>query len=147
MTGVAFMQLALIVEEHKFADQAGLLLCTSVLVYYIVTGKIAFMPISEWLVRLTPLGVLYRNDKQVLYAAKVQLQVLAGQVKFSDLQSYQRINPYINAQDCSAITSRHSKGELAQWLGDVKNLKGMSDLVYQLWVVEKSIAHGDYDRP
>jgi ABC-type multidrug transport system fused ATPase/permease subunit len=147
VTSLALVQLARVLEMYNIADQVAFIIAVSVLVHYILTGKFAFNILSHWVVRHTPFGVLYRNDMRVLDAAKAQLQAFADRVHFTDFESYTRINPYISIQGCLEITSHQSKGDLQQWLSDVKNLKIMSDLVFQLWIVERSIAAGDYTRP
>ena len=145
--GIALMQLASTLEKKHIADQTGLVLSTILLVHFILTGKVMFSRLSRWLVRRTPLGVLHSNDKRVLEAAKTQLTDLAERVRFSDYENYKRINPYISVKECMDITSLQSCGDLMDWLGDVKNLKIMSNLVYQLWAVEQAIANGIYARP
>jgi hypothetical protein len=147
MTSLALVQLARVLEMYNIADQVALIIAAPVLAHYILTGKFAFSILSHWVVRHTPLGVLYRNDMRVLDAAKAQLQAFSDRVHFTDFESYTRINPYISIQGCLEITSHQSKGDLQQWLSDVKNLKIMSDLVFQLWIVERSIAAGDCTRP
>lgn len=147
MTALAFVVFTNFLERQDIADQVTLAIFVSVLAHYILTGKLAFKTVSDWIARFTPLGVLYRNDMRVINAAKEQLQALSSQVHFSDFECYTRINPYISTQGCLEVSKHQAKGDLQKWLGDVKNLKNMSDLVFQLWIVERSIAAGDYSNP
>lgn len=103
---------------------------------YIAGKEIIFLSIAKWLTSLTPLGVLYRHDKQIIDQARQQLLDIASHTEFEDYLPYQKINPAIGRAETLKVIDNQKRGSLRLWVKETRNLRCLADLVYQIHLVE-----------
>ena len=110
------------------------------LIHYIAGGQFIMYSAAQTLARVTPLGVLYRQDKAVFDRAKRELLSIAREVQFRDYLEYGKINPAIRSRSSLVVMAHQKKGDLNQWIGSARNLKQLANLVYQIYLVEQILA-------
>ncbi|UZE97287.1 hypothetical protein [Alkalimarinus alittae] len=117
-------------------EEMALAAISAMLLNYIF-GKAFFMArMAEWLVKRTPLGILYQQDKRVLNQAKAECLSIANRVKFMDYLEYSKINPAIRSKESAVVMAHQRKGDLQDWIKNVRNLKLLANLIYQMYLAE-----------
>lgn len=106
-------------------------------IHYILGGKLALYSLTKSLVKITPLGVLYRHDKAILEKAKTELFKIAQNNDLQLYLNYARVNPEIRSAANLQVIEHQKKGDLQEWSKDMRNLKKLANLVYQIHVVEQ----------
>lgn len=125
------------IGDSAMADDLAASFVLVTLLYYIVYGEFIILACANALLKATPLGVLYRQDRSILDRAKWELLSIAGQVEFRDYLEYGKINPAIRSRGSLLVMAHQRKGDLQQWIGNARNLKLLANLVYQIYLVEK----------
>ena len=137
--GLSFAGLT-IANQHADSQSVSDIVIISffgMVIHYILGGEFIIYSLVKSLVRITPLGVLYRRDRAILEKAKVELFQI---VQNNDLQLYllyARINPEIRSAANLQVIEHQKKGDLQEWAKDVRNLKKLANLVYQIHLVEQ----------
>jgi len=124
-------------ESTQSVTDCVIISSLGIAIHYIFGGEFVFYALAKSLVKITPLGVLYRHDKLILEKAKVELFNI---VKNNDLQPYlhyARINPEIRSAANLQVIAHQKKGDLQEWTKNVRNLKTLANLVYQIHLVEQ----------
>jgi len=106
-------------------------------IHYILGGKFVIYSLAKSLVTITPLGVLYRHDKTIIEKAKTELFKIAQNNDLQVYLHYARINPEIRSAANLQVIAHQKKGDLQEWTKNVKNLKKLANLVYQIHLVEQ----------
>ena len=122
--------------DNQSVSDIVIILFFGMAIHYITGGKFVILSLAKSLVKITPLGVLYRHDKAILEKAKIELLNI---VQNNDLQQYllyARINPEIRSETNLQVIAHQKKGDLQEWAKNVKNLKKLANLVYQIHLVE-----------
>ena len=135
--GYACCRAALLFEGYDLATDVALIILFGVTNHYILCGQFILQSASKALLDVTPLGVLYRQDRAILDKAKDELLTIVGEVQLRDYLEYGKINPAIRARGSLVVMAHQRKGDLKQWIGNAKNLKLLANLVYQIYLVEK----------
>ena len=135
--GYAFYLAALRLDALGWAEDVASVFLTGALIHYIAGGQFIMYSAARALARVTPLGVLYRQDKTVLDKAKRELLSIAQEVQFRDYLEYGKINPAIRSRSSLVVMAHQKKGDLNQWIGSARNLKQLANLVYQIYLVEQ----------
>lgn len=112
---------------------------------YIINDRFLPLGFSKWLVKFTPISVLYEKDMVVLDKARSELLRIANVNTFQDYLVYAKINPSIRSKSCLRVMVAQRKGKLEEWISKPEHLKCLADLVYQIHLVECFI-HEDCDR-
>lgn len=126
--------------------QADLALVGIVLIsmlFYLVTGKLFILQLAWWLVDVTPLGVLYRQDMRILADCRRHLKEITESVRLGDFLSYAKINPSIRSSGSMASILQQREGNLSSWIANPVHLKQLANLVYQIYLVERLIRQSD----
>ena len=105
-------------------------------IHYILGSEFVIYTLAKSLVRITPLGVLYRHDKAILEKAKTELFKIAQNNDLQPYLLYARINPEIRSAANLQVIAHQKKGDLQEWAKNVNNLKQLANLVYQIHLVE-----------
>ena len=103
--------------------------------------------IATWMALRTPVGVLYRNDREILGRAREVILRLAEQHSLASFLPYSNINPAVACADAFQIFKQQEAGTLQSWLDDSQNLNTAAYLVFQIALVEQALAAGDYPTP
>lgn len=115
------------------------ILIASSLVFQLSFFPDHFLPkkAAMWLIEWTPIGVLYRQDKEVLSKARRKLISISQQIDFRKLQGYSKINPALDCRAFNELVTHQTNGDLEQWITNTEHLKWFADMVYQLALVER----------
>lgn len=135
--GYACYRAALLLEGLHLAEDVACMFLFGIFIHYILSGQFILLSASKTLLDVTPLGVLYRQDRAILDKAKDELLTIAGEVQLRDYLEYGKINPAIRARGSLLVMAHQRKGDLKQWIGNSGNLKLLANLVYQIYLVEK----------
>ncbi len=141
------VELSFRLEAAGIADQVGLVTASIILVHYSLSGRFLLSEIATWLSLHTPVGVLYRNDREVLDKARSKILEVARHQSLANFLPYSNINPAVAHVDGFEVIHQQDAGTLHEWLVDAKNLNKAAHLVYQIALVELAVAAGDYPRP
>jgi hypothetical protein len=107
-----------------------------VLVLYIATGRFMIKDLATLFEEHTPLSVLYRSDKKIISEARDGLMKVADSVDFRHYYEYRKINPAIGSRRHLLVIAHQRKGDLLPWSAHSRNLKALSDLVFQIHLAE-----------
>lgn len=135
------------VGNNAMADDMAGIFLLGTLLYYIVSGEFLIRSGAKALLKATPMGVLYRQDRSILDKAKAELLSIASQVSFRDYLGYGKVNPEIRARGSLLVMAHQKKGDLPQWVKNPHNLKLLANLVYQIHLVEKLLAEDAAPQP
>lgn len=147
MTVIFLVALSFQLEAAGIVDQVGLVAASVILIYYLLAGRILLAQIAHWLALHTPVGVLYRNDREVLEKARTQILEIARHQSLASFLPYSNINPAVAHVDSFEVIEQQEAGTLHEWLGDAKNLNKAAHLVFQIALVEQALAAGEYPSP
>lgn len=128
------------VTDNPVAGDVAAIFVLVTLLYYIVSGEFIILSGAKALLKATPLGVLYRQDRFILDRAKSELLNIAKQVEFKDYLEYAKVNPAIRSRGSLLVIAHQRKGDLQRWVGNARNLKQLADLVYQIHLAEQILA-------
>ena len=126
--------------ESQFATDIAIISSFGMFVHYIFSGKFFLYTLARELGKLTPLAVLYRHDKAILDRGKVELLDIATSNDLNAYLYYARINPEIRSAENLQVLVHQKKGDLLEWTKNVRNLKKLANLVYQIHLVERFLA-------
>jgi len=112
-------------------------------IHYILGGEFVIYSLAKSLVKITPLGVLYRHDKAILEKAKAELFKIAKNTDLHFYIHYSRINPEIRSAANLQVIAHQKKGDLQEWAKNVRNLKKLANLVYQIHLVEQFLSNDE----
>jgi len=133
-------QLAICLSGIPAADEYGLLLLSAILIHYILTGEMILQTLSRRLLECTPIAVLYRQDKKIVDKAKSELYEISNKIEFIRYLDYGKVNPAIRSKKLLLVIAHQRKGDLQEWTKNVRNLKLLADLVYQIYLVERLLS-------
>jgi len=131
--------LAKVYGDVPFIQAIAVLLVISMVLQLALTGKLWALQLVLALFNITPIGVLFRRDKEILSAAKKELLKIAQQIEFQGYFVYGRINPEIRSGESQVVIANQKSGNLAQWARNTRNLKKLANLVYQMYLAEQFI--------
>lgn len=123
--------------KHIDLELLALLVSVVTLATYVVRGSFLPADAMRSLVSVTPLGVLYRHDMEVLDQGRQELLRIAGSVRFEDYSAYAKVNPSLRSSAAIAVIQHQRRGDLAEWCHHPHNLKALADVVFQLHLVER----------
>lgn len=123
--------------DSKFVEEVAIIALFGALLHCIAGGEFLMLSAAKALLNVTPLGVLYRQDRSVLDKAKAELLAIASRVDFNDYLEYGKINPAIRSRESLLVVAHQRKRDLQEWVRNVRNLKHLADLVYQIHLVEQ----------
>lgn len=121
------------------ANALMMVLAAVILVHYILGNRFLLLTWAKILVEITPLSVLYRHDKNILDISKKECLQIASEVSFDRYLPYAKINPAIKNRDSLLVIAHQRKGDLNDWVKNVRNLKKLANMIYQIHLVEKLI--------
>ncbi|WP_444928338.1 hypothetical protein ACJJI4_23795 (plasmid) [Microbulbifer sp. TRSA002] len=128
--GYACYIAALRLEGLHIAEDVVDAFLFGILIHYILCGQFFLLTASKALLYATPLGVLYRQDREILDKMKEELLKITSEVQLRDYLDYGKINPVIRARGSLVVMAHQSKGDLKPWIGNARNLKLLANLVY-----------------
>ena len=123
-------------EGGERMDYSVLLVFSSVLICYVAGIEYFMYTLAKKLLQVTPLCVLYRQDKIFLDRARTELIAISQQVNFENYLQYSKINPAICTTDTLLVVWHQRKGDLVEWTENVWNLKNLANFVYQIHLAE-----------
>lgn len=140
--GLSFTGLNL---ANQYADSQSvtdiaIILFFGVVIHYILGGEFFPYFITKRIVAATPLGVLYKHDRLILEKAKTELFKIVKSNDFLTYLHYARINPEIRTAANLQVIAHQKKGDLHEWTKNVRNLKKLANLVYQIHLVEQFLS-------
>lgn len=137
--GMAYMAIIAgqLLDSGKLVNEMSIIVILGGLLHYLAGGEFVILSMAKALLRVTPLGVLYRHDRIILDKAKTELLAIAGQVDFNDYLEYGKINPAIRSRESLLVMAHQKKGDLQEWVRNARNLKHLADLVFQIHLVEQ----------
>jgi hypothetical protein len=106
-------------------------------IHYFLGGDFIIYTLMKSLLTITPLSVLYRHDKAILEKAKTELFKIAQNNDLQLYLLYARVNPEIRTAANLQVIEHQKNGDLQEWTKDVRNLKKLANLVYQIHLVEQ----------
>jgi|LGVC01.1.fsa_nt_gb hypothetical protein len=130
---------------HQYGDSQAvtdiaIISLFGMVIHYIFGGELFLYTLARVLFKLTPLGVLYRHDKAILDRGKVELLEIACSNDLYTYLHYAKINPEIRSAENLQVIVHQKKGDMQEWTKNVKNLKKLANLVYQIHLVERFLA-------
>lgn len=139
--GLAYVGISLgkLYGDHESVIAITALAFIIIIYRYISTGEFLINTIATVLLRITPLGVLYHSDRSILANARGELLGLSSRVNFAHYLDYGKINPSIRSKQNLLVIVHQQKGDLKNWVNNVRNLKQLADFVYQVYLVEEII--------
>lgn len=129
-----------LIGDSQSVTDISIIALFAMMVHYISGGEFFIYKISRLLFKLTPLGVLYRQDKIILRRAKAELFDIVSNNDLSTYLHYARINPEIRSAANLQVIAHQKKGDLQEWTKNVRNLKKLANLVYQIHLVEQFLS-------
>lgn len=131
--------------DAQLMEQIALIVLVGSLVNVIIGGEFVLLSAAKKLFDLTPLGILYRQDRSIIGKAKCELLSLADTVEFRDYLDYGKINPAVRSKGHLLVMAHQRKGDLRDWVRNAKNLKHLANLVFQIHLVEQVLLADSVD--
>jgi len=138
--GIIFVQH---IGNNAVANNAAAIFLSFALLDYILGGEFIILSGAKKLLRITPLGILYQQDRYILDRTKSLLISIAEQIKFRDYLVYGKINPAIQSRSSLLVIAHQESGDLRTWVDNFQNLKQLANLVYQIYLIEQRLAEGE----
>ena len=130
--------------DSQSVSDIAIILFFGIAFHYILCGEFVIYTLSKSLLKITPLGVLYRLDKTIIEKAKTELFKIALNNDFQPYLHYARINPEIRSAANLQVIAHQKKGDLQAWTKNVRNLKKLANLVYQIHLVDQFFSEEEY---
>lgn len=137
MLGYSGYLAASMLDRVSGVDAVSLLATGAILLSYVLSGKFLPLVAAKFIMAYTPLGVLYRHDMKVIDQAKAECLGISQQVIFAQYLEYAKVNPAIRCKEHQLVIAHQEKGDLESWIKNVRNLKHLSNLIYQIHLVEQ----------
>lgn len=126
--------------NSQITNDIVIILLFGMLIHYIFGGEFFLYYLAKSLFKITPLSILYRQDRVILERAKTELFEITKNNDFYLYLDYARINPEIRSVANLQVISHQKKGDLQEYTKNVINLKKLANLVYQIHLVELFLA-------
>lgn len=135
-------EIAAVLDALGFADQVGGVFLAFMLIYYASTSRVALHDFAQVLLKITPMGVLYRQDMSIIDDARLELLQVVNSIDLSEyVATYGKVNPAIKSSSNLIAIKQQKLGRLDEWSKELHNLKSLADLVYQIHLVERELSY------
>jgi len=131
---------ALMSENIPSIDAIALLILSVLLVHFIYYKEFVMLTWANYLVKHTPVVVLYLRDRKIINLALIECLSISGKVQFEDYLEYSKVNPAIRSRGNLMVIAHQRKGDLHLWVKNPRNLKKLANLIFQMYLAERFLS-------